>query len=558
VSEEFEPLEDIEEGVLATIIPAKVFPRVELNGGFRFRSLVGVNWDLGTQGTSGIAPPLESYVPGASPDSDRRTIARADKEALWSSNMRLKLEPTIHITESLGVHIEADILRNVQMGSLPSRSPYGVLAGADQDSPTERNWFQNSIEIHEAYGFVETVLGDIRVGRMDEHWGLGMWLNDGDCADCDFGNTVDRFEYSANVFGFHTKLSVDFPDEGLSTKQSSDLLVQPYDAAQIDDADQYTVSILKKAVTREERELEQRRLLEHGEIVLGGGLLYRYRTQEGHFETPGADGLNPESPPGLIYRGFSAHVFDLVGELKWQPTYDKSVHVQVEGLLGFGTVNNASGLPVGGDTEPSAGDAVNCFEESIRLVNPDRCLAAKRDILQFGAALESVIHLGGPVRFGIDAGFASGGKSENWGYDGDDSKFFRFNPDYGVDLILFYNVIGTVTNAAYYRPHLSARFLEAGERHLQLDFAAILSHALEVDATPGQERWLGLEFDTGFSYNLLDTFTASLEGGILFPFAGLAAREDARRFVPVGGTFFDESADPSVAWTVQTKIFWNF
>lgn len=556
-TEEFEPLEDIEEGVLATIIPAKVYPRIEWNGAFRFRSLIGVNWDLDTEGTSASAPALESYVPAASPDSDRRTIARSDKQALWSSNMRLRLEPTIHITDELGVHLEVDMLRNVQFGSMPMSHPYAVLTSGDQLSPRETEWFQNAIQVYEAYGYADTLLGNLRVGRMDDHWGLGMWINDGDCDDCDFGNTVDRFEYSGSMFGLHATLSVDFPNEGVSTRSSQDLLNQAFDAAQIDDADQYTVSIFKGAKTREERELEQRRLLEEGAVVLGGGLLYRYRTQEGQFDSTPA-GLNPEAPPGLIYLGSSQHIFDLVGELKWQPTYDKSAHVKIEALIGFGQVDNTSGLSVGGDTEPSAGDAINCFDESTRLANPDRCLSGQTDILQFGAAMESEFHFGGPVRFGVDAGFASGGDTENWGYAGDDSKFFRFNPDYNVDLILFERVIGTVTNAAYYRPHISARFLESGGRYLELDFAGVFSHALEVDATPGQDRFLGLEFDAGLSYNLVETFSAGLEGGILFPFQGLAAREDARRLLPIGGTFFDQSVDPGIAWTVQSKFFWSF
>lgn len=555
-SQEFQPLEDIEEGVLATIIPAKVYPRVEWGGGFRFRSLVGVNWDLDTNGTSAIAPPLESYVSGASPDTEQRAIVDREKEALWSSNMRLRLDPTLHITDSLGVHLEVDMLRNMQFGSLPTSSGFGAVTASNQAFPNETNWFQNAIEVNEAYGYVETIFGEIRAGRMDEHWGLGMWMNDGDCADCDYGNTVDRFMYRANLFGVYGTMSVDFPAEGLTTRRSKDMSGVFYDASQIDDSDQYTISLLKKALTREERELEQRRLLEEKAIVLGGGVLYRYRNQEGRFDA--STEFSPETPPTLVYEGLNLHIFDLVGELKYQPSHNRSVHIQVEAALGFGSLNNSSGRPVGGDTEPLANDVINCFDEGVRAANLERCLSGKREFLQVGAALESEIHVGGPVRFGIDAGFASGGETENWGLNGDDSRYFRFNQDYHVDLILFRNVIGTVTNAAYYRPHLSARFLEAGERRLQLDAAAILSHAIETKGTPGDELWLGLEGNAGFSYILENTFKASLEAGLLFPFAGLAAREDARRIVPVGGTFFDQAADPGLAWTVQSKFFWNF
>ncbi|MEZ4462152.1 MAG: TIGR04551 family protein [bacterium] len=567
-SNEFEPLEDIEEGSLAQIIPADVYPRVEWNGGFRLRTTAAINWDLDTDGTSAVIPALEGYVSGAAPDKEDSAIADPGKDTLWSTNMRLRLEPTIHITEGLGVHIEADLLDNVVLGSLPSRGGDTVypdlsrtLTDSSQVSPRERAWYEDAVQINEAYGIATTLFGELRAGRMDDHWGLGMWLNDGDCADCDYGTNVDRIMVRTGIAGYYGMATVDFPDEGLTTQSPYRLGGQPYDLSQIDDTDQWTFAIMSKAITREELELQQRRLLDDDAIVLEGGLLYRYRTQAGVFDTAGLldEPVSPESPPTLAYVGTSVHVFDFSGELKWQPDYDKLVNIRLEGLVGFGKIDNTSGLPVGGDTEPTLSDAINCFDEAVRLANADRCQATDESILQYGVAMESDIRLKGPVTFGLNAGFASGGSTPNWGTGGQNYDFFRFNPDYQVDLILFRNVIGTVTNAAYYNPHLSVEFLKGSDRHVQADFDVIFSHALNADATPGGASLLGLEIDGALRYIVMDAFEAGLEAGILFPMAGLGAREDQPKYSNIGANaFFANDIDPSIAWTMGGKLNWNF
>ena len=111
--------------------------------------------------------------------------------------------------------------------------------------------------------------------------------------------------------------------------------------------------------------------------------------------------------------------------------------------------------------------------------------------------------------FGVNAGFASGGTTPNWGMasdsqlNGDDLDFFRFDPDYHIDLILFRNVIGTVTNATYVNPYMQATFLDRGERKLRFDLDGILSRAWDVEGTPsGVSPWLGVELDGAMRFFL--------------------------------------------------------
>lgn len=567
-TEDFEPLEDIEEGSLAQIIPADVYPRVEWNGGFRVRTTAAINWDLDTNGTSAVIPALESYVSGAAPDKEDSAIADEGKNLLWSTNMRLRLEPTIRITEALGVHIEADLLDNVVLGSLPVGNHDTVspdigrtLTDSSQTSPRERSWYEDAVQINEAYGIASTLFGELRAGRMDDHWGLGMWLNDGDCADCNYGNNVDRVLIRTGIAGYYGMATIDFPDEGLTTQSPYRIGGQPYDLSQIDDTDQWTFAIMRKATTPEELAMQQKRLLDDDALELEGGLLYRYRTQAGQFDTAEVvdEPVKVDDPPTLTYVGTSVHVFDLSAELKWQPDYERLINIRLEGLIGFGKIDNTSGLQVGGDTDLTVSDAINCFDEAVREANADRCLATDESILQYGVAMESDIRVKGPVTFGINAGFASGDSGKNWGTSGKNYNFFRFSPDYQVDLILFRNVIGTVTNAAYYNPHLSVEFLKGSDRHAQADFDAIFSHALNSDAAPGKSSLLGLEIDVALRYVVLDAFEAAIETGILFPMAGLGAVEGEPKYTNVGANeSFTQDVDPSIAWTFGGKLNWNF
>ena len=54
------------------------------------------------------------------------------------------------------------------------------------------NGFVSSIRAKRAWAEVDTEFGSIRFGRMPWHWGRGVFFNQGSCADCDVGTTVDR------------------------------------------------------------------------------------------------------------------------------------------------------------------------------------------------------------------------------------------------------------------------------------------------------------------------------------------------------------------------------
>jgi len=170
---------------------------------------------------------------------------------------------------------------------------------------------------------------------------------------------------------------------------------------------------------------------------------------------------------------------------------------------------------------------------------------------QFGFALQSefgpqhAAHTGG-YALGLDAGYASGDPAPGFGaqlgarasgpnaaapqpgdIDGPQASApfdtrvdnFRFHPDYRIDRILFRELIGTVTDAIYVRPHARVRLAQVGPGRLDASVAVIASLAAQPASTPSGARALGLEVDPTIAYATRDGFVASLEYAAFFPFA---------------------------------------
>ena len=98
---------------------------------------------------------------------------------------------------------------------------------------------------------------------------------------------------------------------------------------------------------------------------------------------------------------------------------------------------------------------------------------------------------------------------------------FRFSSDYRIDRILFREILGTVTDAIYLRPHARFRLLQLGPNALDLSVAVIASRAVYAESTPGGASPLGVEVDPTLAYGGKEGFSAALEHAVLFPLSGL-------------------------------------
>ena len=96
---------------------------------------------------------------------------------------------------------------------------------------------------------------------------------------------------------------------------------------------------------------------------------------------------------------------------------------------------------------------------------------SKRTFLQLGYALEFKYGLfKDRFHLGLDHGFATGDPSGTQGYNpqsplivnGVDTRWtnFRFNPAYMQDLLLFRELLGTASNAAYFKPWMAFYFFD--------------------------------------------------------------------------------------------------
>ena len=578
----FEPVQEMDTEPAQAFISEELFPHIEWDGVFRARTALMRNFDLDTRGTSLVLPPIETYTPSLD------NPANSGAETLWSTDIRLRLEPTFHLTEDLRLHTEADLLDNVVMGGTPAEqrqistgrggNPGDSLARAEQASPDERNWTEDAVQINEVWGEADFFFGSLKVGRMDNHWGLGMFANSGDCLDCDYGDHVDRFEWQTTISELNLSAAIDYPAEGL-TSQTENIGGQPYDLGQVDDIDQYTFKLSNVPTNERQRRQQQKVLREDKEPVLNGGMYFSYRKRSGQFVSQSstsnlasqdfAVNVDPRNAPQLVYRGESLYIPDVWTKFLYNPSKDKRIRLELEANGIIGSLDNATNRAVGGTDDN--GDPINCFDDDARNRNRQACTttdddqadSTSRDIQQYGVAFESEFHFGGPVTFGLNGGYASGDNNSNWGYGAGASNFYRFDPNYHVDLILFREVVGTVTNAFYGNPYIRTKFFESqsGDSWMDFQFDAIASASADKQGAPSSSsRWLGLEFDGALRFIEDGSFRSELEGGLLFPFNGLSGRPGNRRLTQYGSLqrTFQQRRDPSVAWTVQGNMFWTF
>ena len=112
---------------------------------------------------------------------------------------------------------------------------------------------------------------------------------------------------------------------------------------------------------------------------------------------------------------------------------------------------------------------------------------------------------------------------------------FKFSPEYHVDEIFFRHILGTVTNAIYFKPQVAYWFDLQQTRQLGLTGAVIYSMAQVPVSTPGNALSYGIEMNVGLNYrNTADGFYAGLTWAVFWPFAALDRPADIWGAQPQG------------------------
>jgi uncharacterized protein (TIGR04551 family) len=546
-------------------------PVIELHGYFRTRAELFHNFSLGRHNSS-VQPsgdpqylwpiPVDQSYSTPNGVGAGQTVqvcgnngnASCTDKTESGANLRLRLNPEIHISDNLRVMTQVDLLDNLVLGSTPEsyamqpatsstgaggRSfPTGYQAvqynggyapvnyapisafSTTQGPPTAGvNGWTNSIAVKRAWGEYMTPVGQVRFGRMPSHWGLGMVANSGDGIDSDYQTTVDRIMFVTGLKSMDLYFggAWDFPSTGPTNASPFDVYGgQPYNTCNLCNVNQWVAFIAH----RTNPELQKLKL-SHGDLVLNGGLYTVYRSQYLDITQPNNTPFTNDytsTNAGLEPRHAWALIPDLWVQALWKKFRFEAEAVTIQGQLG-----HYSGLVT------DLNNPVAIRQYGVTTQTEYRAIDDKLDLqFGFGWASGDAYANGGlqPPTTGLQSEFSQNGQPSA-------ISTFRFHPDYRVDLIFFRHILSRVEGAYYFRPSVDYDFLRSpnGEK-LGGGAAIIWSRASQFTQAPGHQRDLGVELDLQLYYQSKDGslnddptkiggFYAMLQYGVFFPLGGL-------------------------------------
>ena len=515
-----------------------VHPIVELHGYFRTRGEMYHDFSLGrgdAYGSQLWPRPLDDSYTVVDPSNPAQEASRTsvvlcgdgrnepctDKTQAFG-NLRLRLNPELHISDNLRVMAQIDALDNLVLGSTPSNwAGAGAVRGYSNDTqnaPTAGlNSYRNSIDVKRVWAEYTTPVGQVRFGRMPTHWGLGMLYNGGDGIDQDFQSNNDRIQFVTGLrsIDLYAGGSWDFANTGATSATPQENYLnggQPYNTANRMNAGQWTLFVAR----RTNPEL-QRAKLARGDIVLNGGLYNVYRTQGLDYATGrstlDADPRNGVSNNGLELRGLNVYTPDVWIQLLW-----RKLRIEAEAAAHLGSVEQTATYRVSAPNQES----VKIRQFGVTAQAEYKAVEDKLR-LQFGTGWAS----GDPWAASLDASSpeVNGGRGP--------IRTFAFHPGYNIDLIFHRNLLRRVQGTYYFKPSVEYDFIRnPNGQKFGGGASFVWTRASEFVQTPGSKRDLGVEIDLQVYYqakdgtlnddpNKMGGFYAMLQYGAFFPLGGL-------------------------------------
>ncbi len=567
---------------------------VELHGYMRFRGEFQDNFFFNRQIDPGVATwedqvgrgailPFAVCIPAedATPTSlggptvmggcsGAGTGTSCDQNALAYANMRLRLEPTINLSDDVRVRMQLDVFDNMVLGSTPNsfvvgpasfnnpnyyidpyyryeRTTFAPIDTATTSLAPPRygvNSLTDSIIARRAWAEVRNRgLGELRFGRMGRHWGLGILANGGTGIDSDYQTDVDSVMLSTRLAGIYIFGAWDFAGEGLLYQEPADLGGLPFDRSRVDDIEQFAVGAAYRAT-----EEEQTAALARGDAVFNVGLYGVYRNQnlsssgttdpftlctlcstDGTLAGTIEPGAQRQIGNGAFFVRRGADVF--IADLWAQFLYEK-LRLEIEAVGIYGTIDNLFstqyvGMASGGGATLLQGAVA--FEGEYHLLND-----------QLGIYFNAGYASGDQDQEGLSniAGFPTQVPAGPNGVTNNTYSTFYMHPNYRIDLIFWRNVMRQIGGAYYFRPGISYDFIRNSFGQLLGARADVVwSRASQPLQAWGNQDDLGVEIDASAYYrsedgpDLLDGFYAQVQWGIFFPLGGLGYLP-----LPTGGT----------------------
>jgi len=555
-------------------------PVIELHGYFRTRGELFQNLALGRHGSVFQGNDPQNFAP-IPLDQSYQTVTGGNgatvnlcgpnangvchDETETSANMRLRLDPEIHISDNLRIVSEVFALDNVVLGSTPDAyamqasaaaaqaatknttpaktsayqsagyNPYAPIGfnSTTQGPPTAGvNSLQNSVNVERVWGEYMTPVGQLRFGRMPGQWGLGMMENSGDGIDSDYQTTLDRLMFITGIKSMDLYFggAWDFVSTGPTNATGYSLYGgQPYNVCNLCNVNEWAAFVAHKT----NPEL-QRLSLSRGDLVVNGGLYTKFRSQyldvasntnaTGVPQTPQSLDTTSNTSNGLEARQAWALTPDLWVQALWG-----KLRFEAEGAAVLGEIGSLQGPGINATPNNTADIRQYAFVTQTEF----RAIEDKLD-LQFGFGWAS----GDPWAYNTagstNQGALNPGSALPQEYNSvGPISTFAMHPDYRVDLIFFRNILSRVEGAYYFRPSVDYDFLRHANGEKFGGGAAIIwSRASEFVETPGHHRDLGVELDLRLYYQSKDGslnddatkvggFYSMLEYGVFFPLAGL-------------------------------------
>ncbi len=537
----------------------KKFQAFRLDGYFRFRGDWFKNFNLGfsddvSMGGAPFREPLACKAGG--------TADKPCEQTLKSSNIRLRLEPTIAVGEDAKVFMQIDVLDNLVLGStpngkfgdgtpVPTNIPISGFSDSQVDPQAGRNSDVSSIRVKRAWAEVMTAFGLLKFGRQPSNWGMGIFANGGGKDpihgtydyDADYGDTVDRVLFGTIIPGTDYKIALAM-DWGSTapTAAQSDIFRNRYNgqAWDLDDNDDVNDWII--AITRMDSPGKFQDIVDQGDLALNYGGYFVYRTQSWDYNPANSQGGSPD-PARFVKRDAKAYIPDF-----WFHLGYRKLSLEGEVIAIVGNIGNLTDVGV---------------SESL-------------DVRQLGFVLTGGYKLlEDKLKFDFEVGYASGDQWDNEPQgvtnvrdarslvdDPNDTTVsaFRFDFDYKIDLILFRELIGTVTNTTYLRPQVGYDVTKGISVKLQ----SVIAFANKPVATPGNGSLYGVEFDVDIGYRS-DGFFAGIAYGFFIPGGAMDHPDSCGSLggpeFPYGCTLTDTTnnvGSAGNAQTIQTRMVLKF
>jgi uncharacterized protein (TIGR04551 family) len=378
------------------------------------------------------------------------------------------------------------------------------------------------------FGFAE-----VDIGRMGDHFGMGMYRNGGSDLLSDFQDDVDRVAVRADLFGLRLMVARDSlsssPNPSWGSRANE---VTGKDATTGKDVTgTWTSNTAVQQTLQDSNDLSRWVLEVHGgkrkaDLGLQWAFALLYATQEtallAEHQTDVSFQGNCATTDCFLLISRKARFLDPEVALDWRGKLgNRSLRWEAEGVLHYGTFDNIGARTTTG-TETSTRTSID---------SPLTLVAG-------GIATRATLR-GDHDEWKLDAGYASGSSDGGFGVNDTDNlrwngssrpdapfrtflSGFHFHRNYRIDGLLFRDVIGAVANTVFIKP--AWRFLLADGSHtLGLEGSVLAAVAASSAATPGKGSLLGIEPEVTLDYRGGSGMTGLLRGSLLVPGSAFSA-----------------------------------